>query len=358
MIRKTVIPFGLVLSLIIAIVSLNVSAAASHHHHGPPTTTTTSTTTSTTIPPTTTTTTQPINPPPGLLPGETTLSSGAPSFDFGTNDTVDYSEPSINELPSVQADIKAGGLTMMRVWDYSGGIGGGTDIQRAQVAKNSGTTCMFMLGSTDNLSWLETTVADVAPYCPYFEFGNEPSDLTTYDQQWNADIPTLRSIDPTGLFGGPAFFYTYVSTFLQSAKAAGVLPDFITWHDYPCEGYTSQSQCLSDTVTKFTADQNGALQAEQDVLGYMLPTGVSEYNFDAGSGTLGAWGDDANFMTQFTDTAIDTFVADHFAFACQFTTLNYSGYSYLDMFQDTAPYAPKPEFDAMVSEIQKYGGTT
>jgi hypothetical protein len=111
MIRKTVVAFGLVLSLVIIVVSLDVSAAASHRHHPPPTTTTTSTT----IPPTTTTTTQPVNPQAGLLPGETTFSSGAPAFDFGTNDTINYGTPNVDTLSSVQADLKAGGLALMRV---------------------------------------------------------------------------------------------------------------------------------------------------------------------------------------------------------------------------------------------------
>jgi hypothetical protein len=339
MMRRLLITSGLALTLVL----LNGGAAGARDSRRPPPLPTTSalsaaTTTSSGTP---------------LLPGEATWSSGAPSFDFGTNDTVDYAEPSVNELPSVQADLKAGGLTLMRVWGYSGNIGS-TPLQRAQVAQNSGMTCMFMLGSTQSLSWLENTVNTVKSYCPYFEFGNEPSDLTAYTKQWITMIPKLRAIDPTGLFGGPAFFYTYVSYFLQQTKAAGVLPDFITWHDYPCEAYTSQSKCLADTVTKFTADQDGALAAEQQILGYTLPTGVSEYNFDAGSGTLGAWGDNANFMTSFTNTAIDTFVKDGFSFACQFTTLNYSGYGYLDMFSDSPPYGPKPQFTAMAAEVTKY----
>jgi hypothetical protein len=59
-------------------------------------------------------------------------------------------------------------------------------------------------------------------------------------------------------------------------------------------------------------------------------------------------------MTSFTNTAIDTFVKDGFSFACQFTTLNYSGYGALDMFSDTAPYRPKPQFTAMAAEVAKY----
>jgi hypothetical protein len=336
--RKLLITFGLALTLVL----LNGGAGGARDPRRPPPRSTTSAVL----------TASTASSAPHLLSGEPTLSSGAPAYDFGTNDTVDYAEPSVNELPSVQADLKAANLGIMRVWGYAAGIGT-SSLHRAQVAHNSGMTCMFMLGSTDNLTWMKNTVNAVKSYCPYFEFGNEPGDLTTYTQQWIKDIPKLRAIDPTGLFGGPAFFYTYVSYFLQQAKAAGVLPDFITWHDYPCEAYTSQSQCLADTVTKFTADQDGALAAEQQILGHTLPTGVTEYNFDAGSGTMGAWGDDANFMTKFTVAALDTFVADGFSFACQFTTLNYSGYGYLDMFDDHT-YAPKPQFTAMAAEVAKY----
>jgi hypothetical protein len=42
--------------------------------------------------------------------------------------------------------------------------------------------------------------------------------------------------------------------------------------------------------------------------------------------------------------------------ATQFTTLNDSGYGCYDMFSDAAPYGPKAQFNAMVSEVQKYGG--
>ena len=44
------------------------------------------------------------------------------------------------------------------------------------------------------------------------------------------------------------------------------------------------------------------------------------------------------------------------AFATQFTSLNYSGYGDLDMFSDSAPYAPKAQFNALVAEVEKYGG--
>ena len=97
--------------------------------------------------------------PAPLLPGETTWSSGAPSYIFGTNDSIDYAEPSFSSLPSVQADVKAGGLTLDRMWAYDDS--GGTDAaieQKVTASQNAGMQCMFMLGETDELSWMEHVV--------------------------------------------------------------------------------------------------------------------------------------------------------------------------------------------------------
>ena len=74
------------------------------------------------------------------------------------------------------------------------------------------------------------------------------------------------------------------------------------------------------------------------------------------SSTLGAWAGDSTFGYEWTTTAIDAFVANHFSFATQFTPLNYSGYGDLDMFSDSAPYTPKAWFNGLVAEVEKYCG--
>jgi hypothetical protein len=51
-----------------------------------------------------------------LFPGEPTLSSGAPAYDFGFNNGIEYGSPGFAELPSAQAQVKAAGLTIDRVW--------------------------------------------------------------------------------------------------------------------------------------------------------------------------------------------------------------------------------------------------
>ena len=111
----------------------------------------------------------------------------------------------------------AGRLTLDRVWGYdnaglgaaSGDVGQGVVGQKITAMKNAGGTCLFTLGSTDDLAWLKSIVSTYGNgTCTYFEWGNEPDNggsITSEVSEWNADIPTLKSLC-TGscYFGGPA----------------------------------------------------------------------------------------------------------------------------------------------------------
>jgi hypothetical protein len=321
-----------------------------------------------------------------LLPGEKTWSSGAPSYEFGTNDTIDYGSPNVDTLPSVQSDLKKGGLTLDRVWSY-GGDSDAYITSKVTAANNAGMTCLLMLGQTNNLTWLKHVVRLTEPMgCHLFEFGNEPDNggslqgtIANYTRQWISAIPVLRSMpqcEKNGVphvykcaFGGPAVTWSAsnntntntkypddMSYFLGTAKAAGVLPDFVTYHDYPCLKATSPSQCVSMTPADFRWNYNTVLSDEKTQLGHYIPTGMTEYNFDPGSGNLYNWAGDSTFVYRWTTTAIDSIVSLHIAFANQFTSLNFSGYGDLDMFHDAAPYGPKPQFRAMAAAVEKYRG--
>ncbi len=313
--------------------------------------------------------------PAKLLPGAQTWHEGASSYIFGTNDTIDYAEPAFSSLPSVQSVVKQGGLTLDRVWAYSTDSDA-TIEQKVAAAQNSGMQCYFMLGSTNDLGWMEHVVSMLGSKCNIYEFGNEPDayhsvaggHISTDTSEWIADVPKLRALNPKAVFGGPAVQYptssdgsqgsypSDIAYFLAKTASAGLRADFISYHDYPCNGYTSQSACLTHTTEAYAQDQSEVLAWEQTYYGNTVPTGVSEYNFDPGSSTLGAWGEDQTFMYRWTTTAINAFVANHFAFAAQFTSLNYSGYGNLDMFRDAAPYGPKAQFYGIVAELEKYGG--
>jgi hypothetical protein len=308
-----------------------------------------------------------------LLPGEPTFSSGAPAYDFGTNDTIDYATPNVDTLPSIQAFIKNGGLAMTRIWSYSGDSQAYV-MSKVQTTINTGTKCMFMLGAVNSLTWLETTVGWVKNTCHIFEFGNEPdnygsiddANIANYTAQWIADIPVLRALDPGAIFGGPVLTWSAsngagsgnygsdMAYFLAQTAAAGVRADFIDYHDYPCMKATSTAQCISMTPGDFQYNYDFVINLEKQYYGGVIPTGVSEYNFDPGSNNLYAWGDDGTFMSQWTTTAMDAAVSLGMSFDIQFDSMNWGGYGYLDMFSDAAPYLPKPQFAAMVDEVRKY----
>ena len=191
----------------------------------------------------------------------------------------------------------------MRTWayaDYSD-----ADIQqRIATIQNAGMQCMMMLGSTGNLSWMEHVVSMLGSNCNIYEFGNEPdnsnngTNIAQTTKRWIADIPLLRAINPHAVFGGPAVQYAEssdgtqgsypsdIAYFLATTAAAGVRADFISYHDYPCEKATSMSQCLSNTPGDIKYNYNLVLSWENQYYGNTVPTGVSEYNFDPGTGNL------------------------------------------------------------------------
>ena len=326
MIRRLSIAFTIVLPIVLSVVLLNVGVAgARHHHHPPPTTTPTTVPLQVPAPRQVPAYTRPLRqrqpppPPTGLLPGETTWSSGAPSYEFGTNDTIDYNSPNVDTLPSVQSYEKQAGLTLNRVWAYDSDSNLRTSRRKVDASNNAGMTCMFMLGETDDLTWLESTVQLTEPMgCHIFEFGNEPDNggslqgtIAKYTSQWIADVPALRSLsvcetngvpDPNVCsFGGPALTWSAstntnassypddMSYFLGTAKAAGVLPDFVTYHDYPCQKATTKAQCISMTPGDSQWNYNTVITDEKNTLGHTIPTGVTEYNFDGGDGILYSW---------------------------------------------------------------------
>jgi hypothetical protein len=311
--------------------------------------------------------------PARLLPGATTWDHDASSYIFGTNDGVEYASPNVENLPSVQSHLKQGGLTLMRTWAYDN-YSGDSIRRRITTIQDAGMQCMLMLGSVDNLAWMEHVVSMLGSSCNIYEFGNEPDNAnnsTNIAQEtgwWITDVPKLRALNPNAVFGGPAVqwaessdgtqgsYPSDIAYFLATTAAASVRADFISYHDYPCTNATSMADCLSITPGDIRYNYNQVLAWEQQYYGTIVPTGISEYNFDPGTNNLYAWGSDSTFMYQWTKTALDAVVATHMAFSNEYTALDHAGHGELDMFSDSSPYGPKPQFYGMVSEVEKYGG--
>jgi hypothetical protein len=232
---------------------------------------------------------------------------------------------------------------------------------------------MFVLGSTNDLSWMKHVVSMLGSGCNLYEFGNEPDNAGSIagnikgaTSEWIADVPALRAINPHALFGGPALTWSSsadgsqgsypsdMAYFLAKTAAANERADFISYHDYPCTKATSMAQCISMTPGDFQWNWDQVIGWENEYYGRAITTGISEYNFDPGTANLDAWGHNGPFMYEWTRTAVNAVAGLHMAFANQYDSLNYGGYGYLDMFSDSAPYGPKPQFNAMASEVRDY----
>ena len=288
----------------------------------------------------------------------------------------------------MQSYLKQGGLTLDRVWSY-GGDSDAYITSKVTAAKNAGMTCLFMLGETNELAWLEHVVQLTEPMgCHIFEFGNEPDNggslqgtIANYTRQWIAAIPVLRSLpgcETKGApdvnkcdFGGPALTWSAsnntntssypddMSYFLGTAKAAKVLPDFVTYHDYPCQKATTMSQCVSMTPADFQWNYNTVITDERAQLGHTIPTGMTEYNFDAGDGnSLQLGGRQHVHVPVDPDGHRQPRLAPHRlrqpVHVAQLTRATATS----TCSPDAAPYGPKPQFYAMVAEVEKYGGSS
>ncbi len=138
--------------------------------------------------------------------------------------------------------------------------------------------------------------------------------------------------------------------FLEGVKTSHVLPNAVSFHWYPCDHDTQQS-CLNkaDGYQQVAQKVYGLVH---DILGKVLPVGITEWNYDPGNPPP-SYGDNRAFITKFSTRALTSMVQGGVAFACQFDAASYSGYGRLDMFSiDTG--RPKPQYYAIKSVIAQY----
>ena len=310
--------------------------------------------------PTPTPTPSPTHGPAGL-PGEQLWGPGqVSSYLFGTTDSRNYAAPNVETAPSVQNYIKQAHLSLLRE-EFNAGMTD-ADIQtRLNTVAATGMHCLGLLDAIDNLDFMKHVVSLTASTCPMYEFGNEPDgggvSTSTYLSEWTTDIPQLRALAPGALFGGPATAYvnSFTQQFIQAIPASGpTAADFITFHHYPCYGVATKADCIAGTPAWFEGDYSQVVGWETQSWGHKVPTGISEYNFDPGSGNLYTWASDGAFMYQWEKAAVSGFITAKYDFAIEYTTLNWAGYGNLDMFDDHT-LEPKGQFWGLVDMGQQNG---
>jgi hypothetical protein len=254
----------------------------------------------------------------GPLPGEYIWPNGVSSLLFGINETYDYADANLENTPSAQQALKTAGFTLVRSFFSEQHIGWPSDHtvttdadleQRFQAIENVGATCLGVLAVSGDpqydsslqfldhlLTYAETSKPGTAR-CRLWEYGNEPfgaMSVATYVQRWSHDVAYLRARHPEAKFIGWVDENPYpdrLQRVLDGMKSAGVLPDAISYHDYPCYNYPDYQDTASGAKACDAMIQQGGggipgfaeriaevKQVVHDTLGRDLPVGVTEWN--------------------------------------------------------------------------------
>jgi len=280
---------------------------------------------------------------------------------------------------------------------------------RIKAIENSGMQCMIVLPSiwtdpshptnpfrmfhiyTDpatgkvetDLDFDKKVVAYLGNKCNLYEIGNEPDldyyppsgpmvphmSVQTYLNRWTEFVKALRQINPKAKFIGPVTAsdrgndctYTtqgtscYMRNFLKGAKAAGVLPDAVSFHEYPClnatDGFNGNGTCgpaKAQSYAMVTSEVKGWIRND---LGKHVPLLITEWNADPGANPLQ---ENASFITQFTQQAMKAMISAGLDGAFQFDAQDYGGYGHLDMFDITKNDQPKAQYYAIKNLISQY----
>lgn len=294
----------------------------------------------------------------GMLPGQQVWKQNVSSLLFGTNDTYEYKTRNIQTEASIQDALYHAGFTLLRSF-FPDNASDAVIEKRMLTIERSGATCLGVITNINNTAFNEHLVRYLGKRCQMYEFGNEADfanvPVKTYVALWNKWIPVLRQINPQAKFIGPVTFsplgnHDFMRNFLLGVKASGILPDAISFHWYPCFNNTERA-CLARASDAKQVVLNVRMMV-RTILGRDVPVGVSEWNFDPGNPPP-SYGDDANFISQFTTIALTGMAQAGAAFACQFDAASYAGYGHLDMF-DLRNDQPKAQFLAIQKLIQYY----
>ncbi len=321
-------------------------------------------------------------PPPPLLPGET-LWHGIPSMLWGTNDTQNWdAEKNLITIPAIQHQAKADPLALIRTWLFETDLATNQPVtdayqrSKVQAAQNTGAKLLCELPTRNSMAYDEHMVQLFAGKCSYYEFMNEPDNeqvpVATYIQKWSSEIPKLRAIDPHALFGGPAATtpqysqctygadttVCYMQKALQGMALSKVLPDFVTFHWYPCwqesaDSCMAKAESYGDQVTMV----RGWLTQYFGAAGARMPIGVTEWNADP-SAPMPDYTQDACWIAQYSVTALKSMARAGASFANQFDLANTGGYGTDDMVDVSKNGAAKPQYVALLrlmESVSPYG---
>ena len=287
-----------------------------------------------------------------LLPGQQIWQKGVSSYIFGTNNTYNWSTNNLETNATALQLLQIAHIPLIRTWFFSpknpvGNYGNlGTDAetdQRLQTNEAIGANCLGVLQDTNlhSFTYYQHLLQHVGNRCLIYEFGNEPGvagapGIQAYIQTWNQEIPTLRKLNSQAVFGGPVGSLDDIPTFLNAIKQSGVLPDFISFHDYNTNPAAYGMEIIQ------------AKLMVRNILGKDVPVGITELNVDC----CREFNPNVLTMTQYWTTAYEGLIQSHADFATEFDSLNHGGSDPLDMFDSKTQ--PRVVYTVLKNLIAKY----
>jgi hypothetical protein len=335
------------------------------------------------------------------MPGQQVWKQGVSSYIFGTNDTGEWDYPNIEFTDTLTAPgtpntvaqnlVKKAGFTLMRSFITHHDAANGKEMTDAEIAArlntiaNTGEQCLVVLQSIfpdassrqagDKYTDLQfdqhvVTLSDGNhpgyAKCSMFEIGNELNDgnghyftMDQYLSNWNIFVTALKQIRPDAKFIGPVTVNQGdIKPFLQGIVQHNYpRPDAISWHWYPCGfgPYTNWTSCMTAYKSTYpiVAEAQEVRGYEQSILGYTVPTGISEWSADSRSNDNLALTEPQ--MSQFITYTLNTMIAAKLDFANEFDIQSYAAYGGLDMLDNTN--SPRPYFNAFAKTISQYRST-
>ena len=298
-----------------------------------------------------------------LLPGQVNK-NGVSNFLFGTNLGQSVAQQTVFNTSSIQQQIKNAGFAVMRIGNMAGKSNAFIDASIAAV-QACGCAALIVLDLT-NLSANQAVVSYVGNRCSLYEVGNEPNgavggNLTGtqyYTTCWSPQVASLRALAPAGAFFiGPAITKaglsgSFITDWLTLCQANNLLPDAVSFHDYPGTGFQDQNNVPQPTV--YSTDYTTIDGQVNGVLGHSLPVCLTEWNISSANNQP-AFTTQPSFVTSWVHGAIDAMVSSGYALCCQFEAGTGEGHGSLDLIQTGYPgFPPGADYQPIVDKYLQY----
>lgn len=264
-------------------------------------------------------------------PTNTSANNGVSPLLFGTNLGLFDSSDQVVTSATTRALLQQMHTKIIRM-PLRTNLPEALEVQAAQTIQSMGAAPLIVLAgplSANSLALDTTLINDMnrvfGNQVVYYEFDNEPDlhaiDVARYTASWNSIVPQLKQLATNGRFIGPVTYHydaNYLYNFLINARPK---PDLISWHEYTCHTDWAQSICLAN-INNWNTHIQDANRIILLTLHTQTPIMITEWNYSPNAHLNDGKNNDNNFMTTWTQAAIQTLAANHVFASMQYSCTN------------------------------------